>query len=188
MGPRELHPGSDVDAMCTRCKALSGHIIVAMVGTTIVKVKCNTCGSEHRFKPVTPEKRPPAVTRSRSGQTAPARGRTSADGEDTGEFPKEYKPKVKPARAPASGKDSSVAKAGGKSGKNQPDPAELFAQAFAGKEGNPVHNYSPRQTYAKDDLVQHPAFGVGVVLANRDGGKMDVLFPSGARTLVHART
>ncbi len=182
MGPQELHPGSDVDGMCTRCKAVSGHIIVAMVGATIVKVKCNTCGSEHRFKAATVEKRAPAV-KVRSTAAAPAKKSTkTADTADTGDYDRNYKPKVKPAKAPASGRTKA-----GKGTKGETDPAELHAQAMMGKEGNPVLVYTARHTYVREDLIQHPTFGVGVVLANRDNSKVDILFVSGVKTLVHAR-
>jgi len=184
MSPQELHPGSDIDAMCSRCKTLSGHVIVAMVGTAIVKVKCNTCGSEHKFKAAVKERKAPAVTRVRT----PAAGAASVKKpisrdpfEDSSELPSEYKPRVKPAKAPVSGRPKS-------GGKKAPDPAEVYAAAFAGKEGNAVRPYRATETYIMDDLVQHPSFGVGVVIGVRDGGKVDLVFPAGVRTLVHART
>ena len=40
-----------VDSQCTRCKALLNHTIVAMVAGQVVRVKCNTCGSEHNHRP-----------------------------------------------------------------------------------------------------------------------------------------
>src|SRR5262245_51280509 len=30
--------------------------------------------------------------------------------------------------------------------------------------GRPARGYDPRTTYAKDDVVRHPSFGVGVVM------------------------
>src|SRR3990172_9746259 len=44
--------GGDVDSYCTKCKLNLEHIVMAMVGGSIVKVKCKTCGSIHRFKAV----------------------------------------------------------------------------------------------------------------------------------------
>lgn len=44
--------GDMIESQCTRCKALLNHTIIAMVGTQVVRVKCNTCGSEHNHRPV----------------------------------------------------------------------------------------------------------------------------------------
>jgi hypothetical protein len=42
--------GGDTDSYCTKCKLNLEHIIMAMIGGSIVKVKCKTCGSIHKFK------------------------------------------------------------------------------------------------------------------------------------------
>lgn len=39
-----------VDGWCTKCKLELGHTIIAMVNNVPVKVKCNTCNSEHKFR------------------------------------------------------------------------------------------------------------------------------------------
>lgn len=59
MERRVLTAGDTVESQCTRCKALLNHTIVAMVGGQVVRVKCNTCGSEHNHRPV---KEPKAAT------------------------------------------------------------------------------------------------------------------------------
>ena len=45
-----LRVGGDVDAMCTKCKMLLGHTILAMVGTAPKRVRCNTCQGEHNYR------------------------------------------------------------------------------------------------------------------------------------------
>ena len=40
----------EVDAYCTKCRLDLGHRIVAMVGDTIKKVECLTCGGEHLYR------------------------------------------------------------------------------------------------------------------------------------------
>ena len=45
-----ISTGRDIDSYCTKCKLILEHIVVAMTGATVVKVKCKTCGSTHRFK------------------------------------------------------------------------------------------------------------------------------------------
>lgn len=50
MTGKMLAAGSEIDSMCTRCKAVYNHTIVAMVGGRVARVKCNTCGSEHNYR------------------------------------------------------------------------------------------------------------------------------------------
>lgn len=45
-----ISTGGDIDSYCTKCKLNLEHFILAVVAGTIVKVKCKTCGSIHRFK------------------------------------------------------------------------------------------------------------------------------------------
>jgi hypothetical protein len=44
--------GGEVDAFCTRCKLPTplAHTILAMVGTKIARVRCNTCGGDHAYR------------------------------------------------------------------------------------------------------------------------------------------
>lgn len=55
----KLSAGKDVDSYCTKCKLDLGHLIVAMVGDKIAKVKCNTCGGTHNYRAANIQK--PAV-------------------------------------------------------------------------------------------------------------------------------
>ena len=58
--------GGDIDSYCTRCRLKLEHIIIAMVGGTVVKVRCKTCGSIHRFRGM------PAASAASSGKKGPA--------------------------------------------------------------------------------------------------------------------
>jgi len=42
--------GGEVDATCTRCRMDLAHTILAMVGSKIARVRCNTCGSDHVYR------------------------------------------------------------------------------------------------------------------------------------------
>jgi hypothetical protein len=42
--------GDNIEAYCTKCKLSLDHVVVALDGQTIAKVKCKTCGSTHKFK------------------------------------------------------------------------------------------------------------------------------------------
>jgi len=63
--------GGEVDAFCTRCKLTLAHTILAMVGTKIVRVRCNTCGGDHVYRsaPGTTD-RPSASSRSTTARSA----------------------------------------------------------------------------------------------------------------------
>ena len=42
--------GDVIDDYCPRCKLLLNHAVASMMGSTVVKVVCQTCHSEHPFK------------------------------------------------------------------------------------------------------------------------------------------
>jgi hypothetical protein len=49
--------GKNIDAFCSRCQLLLAHIVLYEVGGRVQRVKCKTCGAEHRYHGPTPEKR-----------------------------------------------------------------------------------------------------------------------------------
>jgi hypothetical protein len=52
----------------------------------------------------------------------------------------------------------------------------------------PVRTYSPKETYAVGELIEHPKFGRGTVSAvSSSMPRIDVEFPDGKHTLVHVR-
>jgi hypothetical protein len=51
----------------------------------------------------------------------------------------------------------------------------------------PPRPYSARDSYATGERIVHPTFGTGVVAAAPGPGKVDVVFPAGARTLACAK-
>ncbi len=53
--------GENVTSYCTKCKLGLEHIITAMDGEIIVKVKCKTCGSAHKFRDPADVKKPRAT-------------------------------------------------------------------------------------------------------------------------------
>ena len=87
--------GRDIDSWCTRCKLMLAHTVEAMIGGKITRVHCNTCGSQHAYRPHPPGDlsresrcRPPG---SRDAPRVPRRRRARADkyvtllsGRDTG--------------------------------------------------------------------------------------------------------
>jgi hypothetical protein len=66
-------------------------------------------------------------------------------------------------------------------------PVIAFDELIASKTGT-AHPYSPKRTFAVDEVVDHPTFGRGFVSAIRDGGKIEVTFRSDVKLLVHGRS
>ncbi len=46
----KFNSGQNIDSYCGKCKANSDHTIMMMARETIVKVRCKTCGSMHKFR------------------------------------------------------------------------------------------------------------------------------------------
>ena len=55
-----------------------------------------------------------------------------------------------------------------------------------GRDATRAPDYSARETYAPESLIRHPTFGVGIVSIVR-GDKIEAMFESGVKTLVHGR-
>ena len=63
-----------------------------------------------------------------------------------------------------------------------------FESLLAAKDQTTARRYLPKDTFAVDQVVDHPTFGRGFVSAVRDGGKIEVTFRSDVKILVHGRT
>ena len=72
-------PGGNIDSWCGKCKLVLAHTIEAMAGDKPARVHCNTCRSQHSYKPNPPGAARRSVSRDASGAPArqPAKGRTS---------------------------------------------------------------------------------------------------------------
>jgi hypothetical protein len=72
---RILSAGDIIEARCTKCRAVLNHRIVAMVGSKVVRVECNTCGGVHNYYPPGEAKKTPPVSVSARAKGA-ATGKT----------------------------------------------------------------------------------------------------------------
>jgi hypothetical protein len=54
----KIMAGDNISSYCTKCKLSPDHVVVAMDGDTIAKVKCKTCGSLHKFRDPADVKKP----------------------------------------------------------------------------------------------------------------------------------
>ena len=73
--------GGEVDAFCTRCRLTLAHTILAMVGTKLARVRCNTCNGDHAYRsaPGTTDKPSASRSSSSSSTKAPRASRASAE-------------------------------------------------------------------------------------------------------------
>jgi hypothetical protein len=46
----DLRLGDEIDDYCSRCRMITNHSIVSMVGGGPAKVRCRTCYHEHDYK------------------------------------------------------------------------------------------------------------------------------------------
>ncbi len=170
MVDNRLTPGKDIDGKCTRCKLLTGHTIVIMDGAVPKRVKCNSCGSEHRYIPAPEEgkrqTKPSVRVRREEGRRKEVRVEMST-----------------PTAAPATkGKGTGRAK---KAAVVAPSFADEFARMTQNRELVGQTLYSTRACYSVDDLVSHPLFGLGLVVKVRDA-KVDIHFrDQGPKVLKH---
>jgi len=63
--------GESIVSTCTKCKLNLDHTIVAMDGIVIVKVKCRTCGSTHKYRDPAVVKKP-RISRKKSAEPSTA--------------------------------------------------------------------------------------------------------------------
>jgi hypothetical protein len=42
--------GDDIDDHCSRCKRTTDHSVVSMMGEEVLRTRCRTCNSEHKYR------------------------------------------------------------------------------------------------------------------------------------------
>jgi hypothetical protein len=62
-----------------------------------------------------------------------------------------------------------------------------FDEVLRGKNLAAAQPYSSRRTYHLDEVIEHPAFGLGWVSAVRDATKIEVTFRAEVKVLVHGK-
>ncbi len=121
------------------------HVIIAMVGDQIARVKCNTCQGEHAYRP------PPSASEATAKRRRAERKNASAEKSTVKATAAEYDTLTKD-------KDLSKPKV-----------------------------YAVSVDLAKDDVIEHKKFGVGLVTEVKEGKKAHVAFPDGGKILIYGR-
>lgn len=131
----------DTLSYCTKCKMDLMHVVCAMKGDQVQKVKCHTCGTTHQF-------------RAPKGVTEPPKKKTS-----------------KKAAAEAATATSI---------------AEEWKKSLALNSGTPQKKYAPKNPFLLGDRIQHSSFGEGIVQRLIYPNKIEVLFETDVKILIHA--
>ncbi len=50
MIPHQLRAGGEIKQLCSRCNLELAHTIIALIGNTPARIRCNTCKSERNYK------------------------------------------------------------------------------------------------------------------------------------------
>jgi hypothetical protein len=59
-----LSVGENIDAYCLKCKLVLAHVIMFKVDGVVNRVKCKTCGAEHKYRGTKPGVKKAAAVRS----------------------------------------------------------------------------------------------------------------------------
>ena len=167
-------PGDRIEARCTRCNDVTGHVIVALVGGQIVKVECRACGSVHKYYP--PQRKKEAgekktVYRVKAGEDRKD-AVTAARPEPVSAFAGREARSERGAASRPSAKSQRVAE----------EIAQSWQRSLNSTLATP-RPYAMDAAFAVGDVVEHPVFGQGVVSEVLPPDKMQVLFRDGPRLL-----
>ena len=154
-----LKAGGEVDSWCTKCKLVLNHRIIAMVGSTPVRVECSTCNSHHNFRAKAPGEK--------AGSAASSGTSTRASAGSSG--PRSTRGPTKAQQAMA-------------------DRERTWEKSIAGRGVNEFRPYRVSEIFNEGDLIRHSKFGDGVVTRLLEGKKVEILFKDDARTLAHGLT
>lgn len=65
--------------------------------------------------------------------------------------------------------------------------ASDYSRLMGNKDTSKAFGYSITRQFNKGDMINHVKFGFGVVVEQKDTTKIEVLFESGPKILIHAR-
>ena len=159
-----LGPGDRIEARCTRCNDVTGHVIVALVGGEIIKVECRACGSVHKYHPAVPKgavRTKETVCRVKPGQDR--KGAVSV---------------ARVEAAPARGEPRMSAAARKAAG----DLEEAWRRSLNATAASPKA-YAMDAVFEEGDVLEHPVFGLGVVQETPSPDRVQVLFREGRKLL-----
>lgn len=154
-------PGDRIEARCTRCNDITGHVIVAQVGGQIVKVECCACGSVHKYYP------PKAETA--LADSGVRRVRQGGDRKEAMSASRAATPRAARTSSRALAEAAALEKSWREQLERPSSPAP--------------RPYAMSMSLQKGDVVEHPVFGLGTVQAIARPDKAEILFREGIKVL-----
>lgn len=167
--------GQRIEARCTRCKDIMGHVVVSMLNGEIAKVECCACGSVHKYhEPAKKKEKTEAKpVRVRAGEERSAAVKeSSARTARTQMVTEKNEPQKK----------AGISKSEKANLKNFEEMQAKWKDRMVSYSNN-AKPYSMDSMLAKDDFVEHSLFGIGVVLEVYPPNKADILFSVGVKSL-----
>jgi len=159
MTENQIQAGSSVESVCKKCKAVTDHHVVAMLGDKIAKVECKVCRARHAYASPKAEAKAAPAARVRNGATGAVTPATS---------PAPAARAAKPARVTAAVKQAQA-------------HAAQWEKLTSGS-GEPL-GYAMDRTYSVGDLLNHPVFGLGHVQKVMKPCTIEVIFQDSIRNL-----
>jgi hypothetical protein len=71
-----------------------------------------------------------------------------------------------------------------RSRKKQEDPAEIFRQLLEGKDLSEARKYNAKKPLEEGQIIDHPKFGIGIVVSVTESTKANVAFEDRPRVMV----
>jgi hypothetical protein len=157
MTENQIQAGSSVESICKKCKAVTDHHVVAMLGDKIAKVECKVCRARHAYASPKAEAKAAPAARVRNGATG-------AVTQAAAPAPRA----AKPARLTAAAKQAQAHAA---------QWEKMTADATT-----PL-GYAMDRTYSVGDVIDHPVFGLGRVQKVMKPCTIEVIFQDSVRNL-----
>jgi len=66
-------------------------------------------------------------------------------------------------------------------------PERDYASILRSRDPATARGYATTEHFKDGELIRHPTFGVGLVMAIKDANKIEVMFADGSKTLIHRR-
>ena len=168
--------GQIIEARCSRCKDVTGHVVMACLDGVPIKVECRACGSVHKYTAPgsAPRRKAETTVRVKAGHARSEAVDATVKAVKAVERKDELLAEKKSAPRLSRAEQQNLRRA--------EENEQRWSQAMAVTAGQPV-TYTMNGTFAVRSLVEHPVFGVGVVLELLPPDKVDILFREGVKRL-----
>ncbi len=159
--------GERTNARCSRCKDITSHVVIVVVDNVPVKVECCACKSIHKYSM-------PNVSTKKKDE-GPLRVRANQSRERAVEN-----------AAKTSAPMTLSANSTNKTKKTKSEKVEDYRQLWQSKMSKSFGESRPYNMsieVSKNDIIDHPVFGSGLVISIVANDKAEFLFAEGVKLL-----